>query len=81
MHADVATAGGLTFVEAEERLKKLRETRSPAIVNSLGGSGIPNLRASIGTGMCISYKYINSSILTLMLVVLIHDFHLIKWYC
>ena len=84
MHADVATAGGLTFGEAEERLKKLRETRSPAIVNSLGGSGIPNLRASIGTGMCISsisYKYINSSILTLMLVVLIHDFHLIKWYC
>lgn len=50
MHADVATAGGLTFAEAEERLKKLRETRSPAIVNSLGGSGIPNLRASIGTG-------------------------------
>ena len=81
MHADVATAGGLTFGEAEERLKKLRETRSPAIVNSLGGSGIPNLRASIGTGMCISYKYckyINFSILTLMLVVLIHDFHPIK---
>ena len=47
MHADVATgSGGLTFVEAIERLKKLKETRSPAIVKRHGGSGIPNLRAS-----------------------------------